>query len=807
MKNVLSKEIVSGIIVLTILLLAGGAGARTLTVDDNGGADYTRIQDAINNAIAGDTVLVYSGTYQEKVVVNKPLILKGIDNGGGQPVVKAATRERPDEIPITLISGSVTLDGFRTESGRAGIFVISKNNIIVNTTAFDNVFGIALNGSSNNTLNNNTVLNNKYGIYLVDDSNNNYLDSNTASNNDYGIYQVSSNNNTLRGNNVSNNIIWGIYFGYIAQGSSNNTIYNNFFINNVNFMFGDKIENNWNITKTPGINIAGGPNLGGNFWGNPMGTGFSQTCEDNDSDGICDSPYNYGPYYLVDYLPLAFIPKATKMTLTVDDTGGADYRKVQDAINNAKAGATILVYSGVYNENVIVSKSLILKGIDNGWGRPIIKSITLKAGNSTFDGFNLNGDYLLVYKPFTAKLMSLALIISIICTIVIVYLKMDRIRAEIVSASVNASKDALKDLIIGSIKGIFVGFIAGSIFSLIMINFGFFGKNDDLQMIYALSMFGGAIMGAIVGAIASIIKNTTIAAITGVIIGIVIETGAATMESPLTAIGELIGGAILGAAVGSVIGRAVFNDNRKGSMNGAIIGGVIGFGGLGSIFTGIIIGSLIGGVIGLLAGRVTANKKATPMGVVSGLIGSAIAGAITGIIFQGEALYISLILSLVVGAIFGGTICLYFGASKYAIFNAVIGGMIAGSATGLMGGGVVIDWILISNQRLNEMLFIFGGIGAVVGMVVGALQTRKNVILESAVAGSISAEIAGLFGYGAAGGSYPKISLLVILIVGAIVGGFICKYYGTRKNAILFVILGGIITGIILGVVGSLMGF
>ncbi len=126
------------------------------------------------------------------------------------PVVKATTRERPDEIPVGLISGSVTLDGFRTEGGIAGINVILENNVIINNTSFDNVVGIYLNSSSNNTLNNNTVLNNKYGIFLVDDSNNNYLDGNTASNNDNGIFVYSS-NNTLSGNNVSLNKVFGLF--------------------------------------------------------------------------------------------------------------------------------------------------------------------------------------------------------------------------------------------------------------------------------------------------------------------------------------------------------------------------------------------------------------------------------------------------------------------------------------------------------------------------------------------------------------------------------------------------------------------
>ena len=76
-----------GIIVLTILLLVGGAGAATLTVDDSGGANYTKIQDAIDNASVGDTILVYSGTYYENVDVNKQLNLIGIEYDGGKPVV------------------------------------------------------------------------------------------------------------------------------------------------------------------------------------------------------------------------------------------------------------------------------------------------------------------------------------------------------------------------------------------------------------------------------------------------------------------------------------------------------------------------------------------------------------------------------------------------------------------------------------------------------------------------------------------------------------------------------------------------
>src|SRR3972149_1122320 len=78
-------------IILTVLLvLAGSAGAITVTVDAGGGANYTNIQEAINAKSNGDTILVNSGMYQENVNVNKQLILKGMDTGTGKPVVNAS---------------------------------------------------------------------------------------------------------------------------------------------------------------------------------------------------------------------------------------------------------------------------------------------------------------------------------------------------------------------------------------------------------------------------------------------------------------------------------------------------------------------------------------------------------------------------------------------------------------------------------------------------------------------------------------------------------------------------------------------
>jgi nitrous oxidase accessory protein NosD len=71
-------------IIIAVLLLAGSSQASTLHVC-SGGCNYSSIQDAIDAASLGDSIEVQSGYYNEQIVINKDVTLKGIDTGEGLP--------------------------------------------------------------------------------------------------------------------------------------------------------------------------------------------------------------------------------------------------------------------------------------------------------------------------------------------------------------------------------------------------------------------------------------------------------------------------------------------------------------------------------------------------------------------------------------------------------------------------------------------------------------------------------------------------------------------------------------------------
>ena len=233
--------------------------------------------------------------------------------------------------------------------------VHSEGNILLNNSADSNHHGIIMeNNCSDNNLTGNTAGSNAgYGFYLINSSSNN-LNNNTINKNDMGIYLANSNMSVISGNNISENIRYGIWISHsnynIISGNiisesnwgihlnfsdynifsgnilvsndisglsmcpacDNNTAFDNYLNNTFNTDIGNK-KNAWNIKRTAGTNIVGGPYMGGNFWASPDGAGYSETALDADENGIADKKYNGTNF--TDYLPLVPVPDPQKQIL------------------------------------------------------------------------------------------------------------------------------------------------------------------------------------------------------------------------------------------------------------------------------------------------------------------------------------------------------------------------------------------------------------------------------------------------------------------------------------------------------------
>ncbi len=78
-------------------------------------------------------------------------------------------------------------------------------------------------------------------------------------------------------------------------------------------------------------------------------------------------------------VPLINSSEQTKGIIYVDDDGGADFQKIQDAINYASADDTIYVFDGIYNESLSISKSYL-----NIIGESKYNTIINGTGNAIF---------------------------------------------------------------------------------------------------------------------------------------------------------------------------------------------------------------------------------------------------------------------------------------------------------------------------------------------------------------------------------------------------------------------------------------
>ena len=88
--------------ILLIVSLSGAnpASAGTIVVSKDPGGDFSSIQEAVDNASAGDSIVVRSGIYYESLVVDKTLEIRSETGDSGDVAISAR-----DGLPVLAVSG------------------------------------------------------------------------------------------------------------------------------------------------------------------------------------------------------------------------------------------------------------------------------------------------------------------------------------------------------------------------------------------------------------------------------------------------------------------------------------------------------------------------------------------------------------------------------------------------------------------------------------------------------------------------------------------------------------------------------
>lgn len=261
------------ILIFPCIWVTTATNTKIIYVDDDGTADYTNIQDAIDAAGDGDTIFVYSGIYHENIDIKKSLIIKG--EARESTIIDGKSNDNL----IEIFADGIILSGFTIQNSNYrsnGINIYSCNNIIENNIIQNNQYdaillmGLHESGSnlipapSHNIIQGNIIRNNRgngismwggekflshyRNIGITLNAVNNTIINNFIENNDHGVYLASSTSeitimlNEFNENNMS---VAPMY-------SRLNTITKNNFLGSDPFFQSGK--NEWN----------------NNYWGQPL---------------------------------------------------------------------------------------------------------------------------------------------------------------------------------------------------------------------------------------------------------------------------------------------------------------------------------------------------------------------------------------------------------------------------------------------------------------------------------------------------------------------------------------------------------
>jgi parallel beta-helix repeat protein len=220
-------------------------GGRALVVDDDGAdcprAGHSTIQDAVDAADPGVTILVCAGTYNERVVIegeaknglrlrargapgtvvldgDNPAFFAGnhafhLLDVSGVLIEGFTLRAYFENIRLTGANGNRIRKNRTTAAGHDGIILVnSADNVVEHNVSFDNPSTNACGvnvvgpGSARNLIRHNVVSNNNWGVNIQGGPSDNVVFRNVAVNNrSHGILNRGSSGTRIQNNRVEGN--------------------------------------------------------------------------------------------------------------------------------------------------------------------------------------------------------------------------------------------------------------------------------------------------------------------------------------------------------------------------------------------------------------------------------------------------------------------------------------------------------------------------------------------------------------------------------------------------------------------------
>jgi parallel beta-helix repeat protein len=208
------------VFLIIILICVFNCTAETITVDDDGEADFDEVRSAVDHASPGDTIIIKSGWYYGRITINKTLSLIG---------------ENPKEVYFYGYYQNRT------------ILIESDYVNISNLHIYGNLVGVEIAHFDHCNISNNFITESKHyygessGLKLTDSHNNTIYNNTFYKNYDSALYLLNSQDNEIMRNIFSYN-----ENHILSEKSLSNMIYNNTFYNHeyhaVNITDGSELD-------------------------------------------------------------------------------------------------------------------------------------------------------------------------------------------------------------------------------------------------------------------------------------------------------------------------------------------------------------------------------------------------------------------------------------------------------------------------------------------------------------------------------------------------------------------------------------